>query len=738
MGEIILLDELTINKIAAGEVIERPASVIKELVENSIDAGANNICIEIKNGGISYIRITDNGKGIAADDLKLAFERHATSKIRQADDLIRVTSMGFRGEALASVAAISNIELVSKTKDNMTGNKIVIEAGKVLEQSETGCPDGTTITVNNIFFNTPVRYKFLKKDFTETGYIEDIITRLALVNTNIAFKLINSGKTILQTNGDGNLKNVIFNIYGGDIAGAILDVDYEYEGVKITGCIGKPEIARSNRLNQIFFVNNRYVKDKTLTAAAEQAYKGIIPSGKFGFTILNVQLDPEKIDVNVHPTKLEIRFTNEQEIFKAVHGSIKDTLLKGDIVSNPFKEKDTSVSGSINVSDSIIEEVFQNKLIVGEDSIIETTNEEILTEKSIIEESVAEDMQNIDDQQPNIIEEIFMKRQNKDSEINEEKEEIKIEEDIAKNVMNQMNALKEKIEEEGLEPIDTNQTKSDSEGSVSQDTLEIDMTDKQKKPTMEVRADFIQREEKYVEEFNDMYVKLFGSSPVKKEEEKQEDVVEVKEDMESATNVSVFKKEEKEEIKYKYIGTAFSTYIIIEIKNEIYIIDQHAAHERIMYEKVRQNFYNNTNKDTQMMLLPDVIQLTHKELEIVTENYVLFEKAGFDMEEFGENTIKLTGAPDFCMELDTKQLFLDILDEIDSVAKTAKQEIEEKFIATIACKASVKANMAIKKEEVEALLEELLSLDNPFSCPHGRPTAIKMAKDDMEKKFLRK
>ena len=273
MGKIVLLDDLTINQIAAGEVIERPASVVKEMVENSIDAGATNITVEIKNGGISYIRITDNGSGIAADDMEIAFERHATSKIRSAGDLDTVRTMGFRGEALASIAAIANVEMVSKTAAEETGHKIVVEGGEILEKSEAASPVGTSITVKNLFYNTPVRYKFLKKDYTESGYIEDAITRIALVNKNVAIKLINSGKTIIQTNGDGNSKNVIYNIFGKDIAKAIIDVEYEYEDVKIYGVIGKPEIARSNRNNQLFFVNNRFIKDKNLTAAADQAYK---------------------------------------------------------------------------------------------------------------------------------------------------------------------------------------------------------------------------------------------------------------------------------------------------------------------------------------------------------------------------------------------------------------------------------------------------------------------------------
>ena len=329
MGNIVLLDDLTINKIAAGEVIERPASVVKELVENSIDAGANKIIIETKNGGISYIRITDNGKGFMADDMEIAFERHATSKIREAADLETVTSMGFRGEALASIAAISHVELISKTADAVLGRKVEVKGGNIINVEDAGCPQGTTITVTDLFYNTPVRYKFLKKDFTEAGYIEDVVTRIALVHPEISIKLINSGKVIIQTSGNGDMKSVIYSIYGKDVAENIIDVDYEYEDIKVQGAIGKPVIARSNRSNQLFFVNKRYIKDKVLTSAAEQGYKGLLTIGKYGFLVLNIEMNPQKVDVNVHPAKLEVRFEDENKIFKAIYHSIKDSFCTG-------------------------------------------------------------------------------------------------------------------------------------------------------------------------------------------------------------------------------------------------------------------------------------------------------------------------------------------------------------------------------------------------------------------------
>ena len=736
MGNIVLLDDLTINKIAAGEVIERPASVIKEMVENSIDAGANNITVEIKNGGISFIKVTDNGKGIAGDDLEIAFERHATSKIRSADDLDTVTSMGFRGEALASIAAISNVEMVSKTEEQEIGYRVVVEAGDILEKEEAGCRTGTTITVKNLFFNTPVRYKFLKKDYTESGYIEDVITRIALVNPNVAIKLINTGKTVIQTNGNGDLKSVIYSIYGKDIANGILEVGYQYEDVKIKGVIGKPEIARSNRSNQLYFVNKRYIKDKTLTAATEQAYKGLIPIGRFGFVILNIEINPAKVDVNVHPAKLEVRFQEENKIFQATYHAIKDTLLKGELVANTSKTENESIN-RIDRSASSFEERLKN-----------------------LRESKKENQQSGG---------LFGFRKQNEKQIEQyTDEESKIKTNIVEELYNNKNKQQEnnnKTDKVATKGIDTSSVNSNPGTPVdTSDVLEQlkqindevqDDLDKQNANTQTMKlsdatAVYNFREElenkdkktnQDSSDFSKMYEKMFGRAPIdenKLELEKNENEKISAADI-VKDNVSIFETEEEfKKPTYRFIGIVFKTYIILEIDKEMYILDQHAAHERIMYEKVKKNYYSDETKDSQLLLLPDVITLTHKEMEIAKENIPMFNKAGFYLEEFGENTIKLTGVPTVCIDLDTKELFLETLDEINTVARTAKQEKEEKFIATVACKAAVKANMALTVEEVDKLMEQLLKLPNPFTCPHGRPTAIKMTKYDIERKFARK
>lgn len=773
MGNIVLLDELTINKIAAGEVIERPASVVKEMVENSIDAGATNISVEIKNGGISYIRVTDNGKGISPDDMEIAFERHATSKIRQASDLTLVKSMGFRGEALASIAAIANVEMISKSIDSDIGNKIVIEAGRVLESEEIGCQVGTTITVRNLFFNTPVRYKFLKKDYTESGYIEDVITRLALVHPNIAFKLINTGKTVIQTNGNGDRKSVIYSIYGKDIANAIIDVDYTYEEMHITGVVGKPEIARSNRSNQLFFVNKRYVKDKTLTSATEKGFKGLLPIGKYGFVVLNIEMDPSKVDVNVHPAKLEVRFQEESKVFKAIYHAINENLLKTELVANTAEKveeraKSEQVQEKEEAMDPIKKSTFSNLFRRGkQNSEDESTilNQEELQENVIaqvyhskkegeevngqntiaiptispinkMEKEIVNPITNLEQLQKTLTE----IRRNNNLEVGEDKiekkEREKAETSFQDNIDRTMvfEPIKENIEEmKNLEldsTLDSNSELKNIQQTISSDVKPGDiLTNIQ---TMKIEG----QEEK----FETMYEEIFGTSPKKENQEKEKQDNFNAYDIIKDNNISVFETDEEYATKptYKFIGIVFTTYIIIEIDNEMYIIDQHAAHERIMYEKVKKNYYSEDEKDSQLLLLPDIITLTHKEMDIAKENFEIFQKAGFVLEEFGDNTIKLSGVPNICFELDTKELFLETLDEINTVARTAKQEIEERFLATVACKAAVKAHMALSKEEVDSLMNDLLKLPNPFTCPHGRPTAIKMTKTDIEKKFARR
>lgn len=567
MGNIVILDDLTINKMAAGEVIERPANVVKELVENSIDAGATNIIVEIKKGGKSLIKVVDNGKGIEADEMFISLERHATSKIKQVEDLEKIYSMGFRGEALASIVAISKLTMISKTANQDFGIKIEAEAGDILSREEVGAKTGTTITVENLFFNTPVRYKFLKQDATEFRYIKEWIQKVALANPSISFKLINDGKNIFQSNGNGNIKDIIYTLYGKEIADNIIDVDYKEENIRITGVIGNTRIAKDSRKNQIIFLNKRNIKNAIITNSADQAFKGSTGIGMYGFFILNIEMPANYYDVNVHPTKMEVRFKNEEELHRVVYSAIKNSIL--------------------------------NEKFLG--------NEEISKEK----------------------ENYILNEYN-----------------FANNHTNQNESLENNQEEKDL-----------------------------------------------------------------------------------------IKRENKREVKYTYIGIAFKTYIIIQVENEIYLIDQHAAHERVLYEQIKDNYKKNNQSNSQMMLVPEVINLTHREIEFIKNNGELLKKIGYDIEFFGENTIKINGVPDieYREKTNRKDMFLDILDEMLNDSRSQIKDIEDRFIATVACKAAVKANMDLKREEVDILIQNLLKLQNPYTCPHGRPTTIKMKREEIVK-----
>ena len=699
MGSIVLLDDLTINKIAAGEVIERPASAIKEMLENSIDAGATNIIIEIKNGGISYIRITDNGKGIANDDLDMAFERHATSKIRSAEDLNTIKSMGFRGEALASIAAISKVEMISRTSSQQNGYRVIVEGGNILEKSETGAPIGTTIIVTDLFYNTPVRYKFLRKDFTEAGYIEDAVSRIALSHPEIAIKLINSGRTVIQTNGSGDLKTTIYSIYGKEIANSVIDVDYKADDIHIYGVIGKPEISRSNRANQIFFINKRYVKDKTLASAVERAYKDIIPMGKFAFVILNIDMDSRRVDVNVHPAKLEVRFEDENVIFKAIYHAIKENLMK--------KENNET-------------ENFEEKTIETP-KIQESNNEKKLIEDETILKS-QEILRKLQDMKEKMIQENKKITEELDKEIQTENEEI-IEEPITEEKIHQEEPTKH--EEKEPNGIKYNITENDSTNTKTEEpSTQYNVTEN--KP-----------------EFDEMYLKTFGTKPIKKEEIEEKNEEQEKEetldDIATTENVSIFEETtEQNKINYKFIGMAFEKYVILEIENEVYLLDQKVAEERILYESIINSINSGENGNSQLLLIPDVITLSHKDMEIVKDNAEMLKKAGFIFDNFGENTVKLTEVPEICADLETKELFLEILEKINSVARTQKSEVKEKFAQIIAENVAKKLEIDTKQDEIENLIDKLLILPNPFIATDGTPIAIKMSKYDIERKFARK
>lgn len=516
-----------------------------------------------------------------------------------------------------------------------------------------------------------------------------------MANPGVAIRLSNENKTIIKTNGNGDLKTVVYSLYGKETTDGLIDIDYQYEGIRVTGVIGKPEIARSNRTYQQFFVNKRFIKDKTLQASAEQAFKGLLPIGKFGFLILNIEIEPKRIDVNVHPTKLEIRFQEEQKIFKAVYHAIREGLLKSDLIKNTEKteeiEKNTVNEPKTNISTITMQENLQND--EGENKSIKNTTEI----NGQLAEKVKNDMQKTQMFEPT------------------EPEEKATKTSGLFGIFKKKEAIEENVENNAIEEIFV--YKSEATPKTIENNLQNNKESKV--------------------DFDKMYSETFG---IKKEEKNEEAEKVTQYSFANNKQSSLFEdSEEYSQIPaYKYCGAIFSTYLIIEMENEAYIIDQHAAHERVMYEEIKKNYYKTAEKESQIMLLPDIINLSHKEKNIVRENVDLFKKAGFMIEEFGENAIRLIGVPSICIDMDTKELFLEILDTIDTVAITAKQEKEDKFIATIACKAAVKAKMALTKEEVDNLMKKLLVLPNPFTCPHGRPTAIKMSKYDIERKFNRK
>lgn len=606
MGNIVLLDDLTINQIAAGEVIERPMNVVKELVENSIDAGATKVIVTIKDGGKTLIQVTDNGSGIDINNMDIALERHATSKISKIEDLENTYSFGFRGEALASISSISELTMISKTADEMVGYKLFSRGGNILEKDEIGASTGTTIKVEKLFYNTPVRYKFLKNDATEFRYIKEFLQKVALAEPDKSIELINNGKQILKTSGNGEIKDVVYLLYGKEIKDNLVDVNYQDGDIKIAGVVGNTFIAEENRKNQILFLNNRNIQDKILTNSADQAFKGSTGIGKYGFFILNLQMPADYYDVNVHPTKKEVRFRDEDKIYKAMYHAIKNAILSKDFLGNTETEN--------NKEDYIENELkfVTNHFDMKENSFLSGLEKAQAKNKTVIE------MNSLDDVQQ------------------EEKEDEK------------------------------QKNKSDVETEI-----------------------------------------------------------EAKEELD-APKESLITREEKRKINYKYIGIAFKTYIIVEIENEIYLIDQHATHERVLYEQIKENYKNHIQNNVQMMLIPEVFTLSYKEARFVKENMELFKNTGFDIEFFGDNTIKINGIPDLEYKVDRSRVFLDVLDEMLTNERSSLKDIEERFVATVACKAAVKAGMDLSRQEVENLISSLLGLKNPYTCPHGRPTTIKI------------
>lgn len=627
MKEIKLLSEETIDKIAAGEVIEKPSSVVKELVENSIDAGATSITVEIKDGGINFIRITDNGCGIPKEQIKTAFLRHATSKIETASDINTIHSLGFRGEALSSIAAVAQVEIMTKTDSDLIGSRYIIEGAKDVDFSDIGVPSGTTIIVKNLFFNTPARKKFLKSAQTEGSYVADIVEHLAMARPDIAIKFISGGQVKFQTSGRGDMKEIIYHIYGRELSSETIPINLTTKGIKLSGLLGKPSVTRSTRNFENYFVNGRYIKSSLIAQAVEEGYKEYLMQHKFPFFVLNIELDSETIDVNVHPTKMDVRFTGGEELSDYLSSAVSSTLR--------------------------VNEMIPETLLIKEQQA-----------KSLFEEYAPEPFEE------KRIESIH----------SSEKEETPSTNTFSENIANASSEIKKVLGEALAAGSKTGSANNHNVIKASNAVI--------------VNAG--------------VQMELFDDRILSKEAVAD----------------------------YRIIGQVFDTYWLIEYQDKLLMLDQHAAHEKVKYEALIRKL-NEKVIETQNIIPPIIITLSGAETGTYNQYKSHFEELGFVVEEFGGDEIALRAIPLDLYGCNAKELFLDILDELSLGMNRDVPEVINSRIATMACKSAVKGNMSMNEAELKALLDELLTLDNPYNCPHGRPTMITMSKSEMEKRFKR-
>ena len=669
MSKIALLDQSTINKIAAGEVVERPAAVVKELVENAIDAGANGITIEIKEGGISFIRITDNGIGIAKEEIPIAFKRHSTSKIRSAEDLITVSSLGFRGEALASIAAVAQVELLTKTAGALTGSRYLIEGGKEVlgegKVEEIGCPEGTTFLVRNLFYNTPARRKFLKSAMTEAGYVSDLVERLAISHPNISFKFMNNNQVKLHTSGNGQMKDVIYQVYGRDIAREQLLVEEETELLKISGFIGKPVISRGNRNYMNYFINGRYIKSQLINRAIEEAYKPYTMAHRYPFTCLNIEMDSQMIDVNVHPTKMEVRFTNQEQIFRTIFDALSLALRGKELIPEISLKKEKEKK----------EEVKQ--AVVKKEPVKAAEPFEVKRQESILKQSV------------------FLKP--------EVKTETKVE--MPKPEINPEIKPEPKVE-----------------------------VAKQELPKTEIKPE-IPKADKDISVLKETITPYGISRPQEKAENLKNEPLET----DPPKQLELFEEKllSRENVKeHRIIGQFFNTYWLVEFQDKLFMIDQHAAHEKVLYEKTMKALAEK-EFTSQMVQPPIILTLNMREEEVLKNNMAVFEKLGFEIEHFGGKEYSVYAIPANLYGIGQKELLLEMIDDLVAEDGKHNPDILLEKVASLSCKAAVKGRMKLSIEEAKELIDQLLTLENPYHCPHGRPTIVSMTKYEIEKKFKR-
>lgn len=655
MPQIALLSQETIDKIAAGEVIERPSSVVKELVENAIDAGSSAVTVEIKEGGISFIRISDNGCGIEREQIPLAFLRHSTSKIKSVEDLFTVTSLGFRGEALSSIAAVSQVELITKTNGDFTGSRYLIEGSKEVSLEEIGAPDGTTFIIRNLFYNTPARKKFLKSAQTEGTYIHELMQRMILSHPDVAFKFIMNNQVKLQSSGNGNIKDIIYHLYGRDITKALLPIAHESELFKVSGFIGKPMISRGNRGYELYFVNGRFIRSQILSKAIEDAFKPFLMQHQYPFTVLYFEIDSSLLDVNVHPTKMELRFSNQQELYREVQSILSAALVHRDII--PEVPVDTPKKNEMEVPkiEKVMPEPFEQKRL-----------EEI--RKAVRKDS------------PYEIKYPVSRPMGTGSVSSAAQEKLL---DTIKS-MPPEDMMEERIQKEPL----PEQSKKETEKELAKEA-------------------YVLREEE-----------TYGAKP------------------EGSYEQGSFLKEE-EMAKQKIIGQLFDTYWLVEYNDRLFIVDQHAAHEKVMYEKLKKQF-EKKKFTSQAISPPIVITLSMREAEVLERFKEQFTKLGFEIEHFGGAEYSICGVPGNLYRLNTRDVLIEMLDELtDGISERATTDVILDKIASMSCKAAVKGSQRLSLPEMEQLMKDLMKLDNPYNCPHGRPTIIAMSKYEIEKKFKR-
>lgn len=700
---IQLLDQNTINKIAAGEVIERPSSVVKELVENAIDAGAMAITVEIKEGGISFIRVTDNGSGINKNEIDIAFKRHATSKIKSIEDLITVSSLGFRGEALASISAVSQVELITKTKDSITGTRYISEGGQKMSIEDIGAPDGTTFIVRNLFFNTPVRRKFLKSAATEAGYINSLMQYLALSHPDISFRFINNNQNKLHTSGNMKLKDIIYNVYGRDITANLYEVNSSANNIKIEGYIGKPFVNRGNRTYENYYINGRYIKSGIINRAIEAGYKGFIMPHNYPFTVLHFTINPKIIDVNVHPTKMELRFSDNEYVYNFVYDTILSTLKGKELVAK------------VEADGQVMQHIRKDMLDEGEkdkkpENIPNVNNDGQQNIESAVQSDTVKDIENVknDSSVQTTVNKIV------DAGMSEGQPAGSDNDKVVRNIDNVIGNKAEICPSSSavtLVPESTYKEQQENRNEV-QTTLTPATKTRLPEP-FEVKR---------------------SEAMVKDDEKKYQAEVKAKPEQMSMFKDKLLDEDNKN--NYRIIGQLFDTYWLIEFEDRFYMMDQHAAHEKVLYERMMKKIKEH-HIDTQMIMPPIILTLNMNEEEVLKRNMSIFNKLGYEIEEFGGNEYKVTGIPAGFPKLDYRQMLTDLIDGLMQDGRMTDMDILTEKVASMSCKAAIKGNNEISYEEAKELMEELMKADNPYNCPHGRPTLIVMSKYDIEKKFKR-